>query len=149
MYYKVARVKKLDYFTKLDKSFHSDLHWWHVFINAWNGCSFLHVINHHQLPYLHRCLRVVAALVRNGSSMHGQLSDQTSTSWPRNYFQLSLVMPSGAHNYPRRQSRFIVITWVQSQQSTRALRRTKLECTCFTAYGSFSNQNYCQSYTRS
>ena len=53
MYYKAARVKKLDYFTKLDKSFRSDLHWWHVFINAWNGRSFLHVINLQATVNLH------------------------------------------------------------------------------------------------
>jgi len=53
---------------------------------------------------------VVASLVRNSFSMHGQLSGRTLTSWPRNYLQLSLVVPSGAHYYPRRKFRFIAIT---------------------------------------
>ena len=49
MYSKAARVKKLHYFTKLDSTFHSDLHWWHTFISTWNGRSFLHVVNQ-QVP---------------------------------------------------------------------------------------------------
>jgi len=53
MHYKAARVKKLGYFTKLDKSFRSELHWWHVFINAWNGHSFLHVIDHQATANCH------------------------------------------------------------------------------------------------
>ena len=44
MYSKAASIKKLHYFTKLDNPFCSDLHWWHTFISAWNGSSFLHVI---------------------------------------------------------------------------------------------------------
>ena len=44
MYSKAASVKKLHYFIKLDNPFCSDLHWWHTFISAWNGRSFLHVI---------------------------------------------------------------------------------------------------------
>ena len=49
MYSKAASIKKLHYFTKLDNSFRSDLHWWHTFISAWNGRSFLHVISQ-QVP---------------------------------------------------------------------------------------------------
>ena len=49
MYSKAARVKKLHYFTKLDSTFRSDLHWWHTFISTWNGRSFLHVVNQ-QVP---------------------------------------------------------------------------------------------------
>ena len=33
------------HFARLNKSFRSDLHWWHVFINSWNGVSFLHSAN--------------------------------------------------------------------------------------------------------
>ena len=41
MYNTAARVKELHYFTRLNKEFRSDLFWWHIFINKWNGLSFL------------------------------------------------------------------------------------------------------------
>ena len=45
MYSKAVGVKKLHYFTKLDNTFCSDLHWLHTFISIWNGHSFLHVVS--------------------------------------------------------------------------------------------------------
>ena len=41
MYSSAAKVKKLTYFSCLNKSFKSDLYWWHMFINHWNGISLL------------------------------------------------------------------------------------------------------------
>ena len=45
MYSIAARVKELHYFTRLNKEFRSDLYWWHIFINKWNGLSFLRTPN--------------------------------------------------------------------------------------------------------
>jgi len=45
MYSTAAKIKKMRHFARLNKSFCSDLHWWHVFINSWNGVSFLHSAN--------------------------------------------------------------------------------------------------------
>ena len=42
MYATAAKLKRLSYKTKLSKSFHSDLRWWHAFINTWKGISFFH-----------------------------------------------------------------------------------------------------------
>ena len=39
MYSVAARVQQLDHFTR---EFQSDLHWWHTFLQDWNGVSFLH-----------------------------------------------------------------------------------------------------------
>ena len=36
-----ANVQELDYFTRLNKEFRSDLYWWHIFLKGWNGVSFL------------------------------------------------------------------------------------------------------------
>ena len=49
MYSRATGIKKLDYFTKLDKPFRSDLYWWHTFISTWNGRSFLNMISQ-QVP---------------------------------------------------------------------------------------------------
>ena len=84
MYSKAARVKKLHYFTKLDKTFRSDLHWWHTFISTWNGRSFLHVINQQVRTDCRiytdasRSWAVAASSARNGSSTHGQPNGQRS-----------------------------------------------------------------------
>ena len=41
MYAAAARVKELDYFTWLNVEFRSDLMWWHLFIDSWNGLCLL------------------------------------------------------------------------------------------------------------
>ena len=45
MYSRAARLRELHYYTKLTKDFRSDLQWWYVFINSWNGISFLESIH--------------------------------------------------------------------------------------------------------
>ena len=39
MYATVAKVQQLDYHTRLNKDFCSDLYWWHTFLITWNGYS--------------------------------------------------------------------------------------------------------------
>ena len=41
MYATAAKVKELDYFTRLNKDFRFDLYWWHTFLMSWNGRSLL------------------------------------------------------------------------------------------------------------
>ena len=41
MYEAAAKVQELDYFTRLNTNFRSDLYWWHIFITHWNGTCFL------------------------------------------------------------------------------------------------------------
>lgn len=41
MYSVAAGVQELDYYTRLNKGFQSDLHWWKTFLKQWNGTSFL------------------------------------------------------------------------------------------------------------
>ena len=41
MYSTAAKLKELYYYTRLNKDFRSDLHWWHVFVGHWNGLSLL------------------------------------------------------------------------------------------------------------
>ena len=43
MYVVAARVQELDYYTRLNRDFRSDLHWWHAFLQEWNGASFFHL----------------------------------------------------------------------------------------------------------
>jgi len=40
MYSTAAKVKQLDYYTRLSHDFHSDVAWWHTFLSVWNGVSF-------------------------------------------------------------------------------------------------------------
>ena len=41
-----ARVKELDYYTRLGREFKSDLAWWHTFLVGWNGLSLLRSVTH-------------------------------------------------------------------------------------------------------
>lgn len=41
MYATAAKLKKLHYYTRLNRQFRSDLVWWHTFICHWNGLSIL------------------------------------------------------------------------------------------------------------
>ena len=41
MYSEAVRLCRLSFFTRLLKDFRSDLRWWHLFMHAWNGISFL------------------------------------------------------------------------------------------------------------
>ena len=50
MYSEAAKLKRLSFFTRLSKGFHSDLRWWHLFISYWNGVSFLEGFSTLQKP---------------------------------------------------------------------------------------------------
>ena len=41
MYATAAKVRELDYYTRLNRDFRSDLHWWNTFLIGWNGLSLL------------------------------------------------------------------------------------------------------------
>ena len=41
MYATAVKVKQLDYYTRLNRDFRSDLHWWNTFLVSWNGLSLL------------------------------------------------------------------------------------------------------------
>ena len=48
MYVTAAKVKELDYFTRLNMNFCSDLLWWYTFITTWDGHSLFrwHTLQH-------------------------------------------------------------------------------------------------------
>ena len=48
MYSVAANVNEMDHFTRLNKGFRSDLFWWHMFANEWNGCSVIAGVPHPQ-----------------------------------------------------------------------------------------------------
>ena len=41
MYATAAKVKRLSFYTRLNRGFRSDLQWWNMFITRWNSISFL------------------------------------------------------------------------------------------------------------
>ena len=41
LYSIAAKVRELEFCTRLNKEFHSDVYWWHVFLQHWNGISLL------------------------------------------------------------------------------------------------------------
>ena len=40
-YITASKVKELDFYMRLNKSFKLDLYWWHTFLKDWNGISLL------------------------------------------------------------------------------------------------------------
>ena len=44
MYSTAAKVPQLDFHTRLNLAFRSDLWWWHTFLHLWNGVSLMHWI---------------------------------------------------------------------------------------------------------
>ena len=44
MYSTASKVRELHYYTRLGKEFRSDLSWWHLFLENWNGLSFMRYI---------------------------------------------------------------------------------------------------------
>ena len=44
MYATAAKVQQLDYYTRLNRDFRSDLYWWQKFLITWNGYSLLRSI---------------------------------------------------------------------------------------------------------
>ena len=45
MYAAAEKLKRMYYFTRLKRDFRSDLAWWHVFLQNWNGLSLLRYIS--------------------------------------------------------------------------------------------------------
>ena len=45
MYSTAARVKELDFYTRLNLEFRSDICWWHAFMAHWNGLSFIRLLS--------------------------------------------------------------------------------------------------------
>ena len=41
MYATAAKLRKMHYITRLNTAFRSDLFWWHIFLQSWNGLSIL------------------------------------------------------------------------------------------------------------
>ena len=103
MYSAAARVPKLDYYTRLNKDFRSDLAWWHTFLADWNGVSFFQVANTTPPPSL--TIQTDASgggAVQGtsggvGSSGSGPLNGLPFQSWQRSWFPLYYPVQSGAH----------------------------------------------------
>ena len=81
MYSVAARVQELDYYTRLNQEFRSDLHWWHTFLKNWNSISFL---------YPGKCMHPQAT-IQTDASGHWDCGAVFNTLW----FQLQWPISSG------------------------------------------------------
>ena len=50
MYATACKVKEMDFYTRLNKDFRSDLCWWHIFVETWNGLSLLRCVSWPLIP---------------------------------------------------------------------------------------------------
>ena len=53
LYSTATKISKLDFYTRLNKEFRSDLWWWHTFLASWNGLSLLQSTSLHSNPHHH------------------------------------------------------------------------------------------------
>lgn len=72
MYVTAAKVKELDYYTRLNLDFCSNLLWWNIFLSTWKG-------HHHTLTHLEhwdaaQCLVVIYGSNGNGPQNSSQLA---------------------------------------------------------------------------
>ena len=83
MYATAAKLDKMHYFTRLNKELHSDLAWWHIFLQSWNGLSLLHSVTTQYTLIPLDPGGVVHALENGGFSSNGPISGSQSQSWRR------------------------------------------------------------------
>ena len=94
MYSAAARVPELDYYTRLNKDFRSDLAWWHTFLADWNGVSFFQVANTPPRPSLtiqtdaSGGVGLCRVLQRK---LGGPLNGLPFQSWQRSWFPLYYI----------------------------------------------------------
>ena len=87
MYATAAKLKHLSHYTRLNRSFKSDLYWWHTFITTWNGTSLLHTPFHR--PTFDCCIQTDAS----GSWSCGALFHPHwfHYAWPPEWSHISIM----------------------------------------------------------
>ena len=53
MYATACKVKEMEFYTRLNKDFRSDLCCWHIFVKTWNGLSLLRCVSLPLIPYIY------------------------------------------------------------------------------------------------
>ena len=101
MYTTAAKLKEMHYFTRLNREFRSDLAWWHVFLQSWNGLRLLRCIPT-TLPDCTICTDasgswvVMQVMPDSGSNGSGLLSGPLFQSWLRSWYPLYSVAQYGS-----------------------------------------------------
>ena len=105
MYATAAKLRKLHFYTRLNKEFRSDLYWWDIFLESWNGLS---------LPQCTTTQTIVTQAFSIQTDTSGSwgcraffqgkwlqlewpLNGPQYTSCPRNYYPLFSAVLCGAH----------------------------------------------------
>ena len=87
MYATAARVKELDFYTRLNREFRSDLAWWHTFMASWNGLSLFRRVPHLSLPDF--CIQTDASGTWGcGAFLQGSWFQW---QWPQNWASVSIM----------------------------------------------------------
>ena len=86
MYATAAKLKKMHYFTRLNRDFRSDLAWWHVFIHSWNGLSLLRCVSTVSLAFT--VYTDVSGFWGCGACCGAQW---LQWQWPQEWFPMSIM----------------------------------------------------------
>ena len=87
MYAKASIVRELDYFVRLDTGFRSDLLWWHIFMENWNGLSLLRE-NSWSAPADHKIQTDASGTWGCGASFQ---KEWFQWQWPQNILHISIM----------------------------------------------------------
>ena len=90
MYATATKVKEMDFYTRLNKDFKSDLCWWHIFVDTWNGLSLFCCVSRPLIPDIYIQTDASGFLGcgsfswESGCNGSGPMSGYPLISWPRN-----------------------------------------------------------------
>ena len=83
MYATAAKVQQLDFYTRLNKDFHSDLYRWNTFLMSWNGLCLLRSTS----AKADFCIQTDASGSWGcGAYLHGRWFLLPRVLWPKNFF---------------------------------------------------------------
>ena len=87
MYSTASKVHKLHYYTRLGNKFRSDLSWWNVFLENWNGLGFMRYIK--ATPKYHYNIQTDASRSWGcGAVFQGRL---LQWKWPAQWMPMNIM----------------------------------------------------------
>ena len=139
MYATAARVRELDYYTRLNKEFHSDLHWWHTFLTSWNGLSLFRSTI--MAPKFHILTNAFGSWGCRALFQGHWFQLPWDNSWldinvmAKELLPIILSTAVWGQNYKNHKCATIAIILVLLMHCPRALREILLSCNCSVAFG--------------
>ena len=87
MYATAAKLREMHYITRLNKAFQSDLYWWYIFLQSWNGLS---ILRHPSVPsHPNFCSQTDASGTWGCAAVLG--SQWLQWQWPPEWYKIEIM----------------------------------------------------------